>query len=193
MAAFDLSPVLPGREEAATIGKAATAWELECHLLDAIHMLEDAGSLDGGPPEYVQELVFQAMENAVEKRDALAGAFLRYQKGIEALEVRIADARAKIEQKERAVAYLRNYILSILDLKNEKSIAGAQYKISWQRNPARVELDTDFGTHKDDEMFMRTIPEKKEPNKQMIAKALKEDGTVRGARLVDGERRVVIK
>ena len=56
-------------------------------------------------------------------------------------------------------------------------------------NPARVEVDPDF----DNAIYMRVIPEKREPDKRLIAVALKEGGALAGARMVDGDRRVVIK
>lgn len=166
-----------------------TAWELEAELMFAIGDLEN---LEEGvaPPEELQALVLSCMEAAVEKRDALAGAYHRKQAEIRALKDRALDAEAKARRVENSLERLEDYILKILDMRGEKQIRGEQYRIGWQRNPARVEVDLGIALPPE---YVREVPARYEADKQRIRAALEAGVQLDAARLVEGSRRVVIR
>jgi len=169
-----------------------SAWAIELELLDALDELdamEDGDDL----PDSLAAVVFDCMEAALEKRDALAGAMKRRHAEIAALMERATDARIKAERATRSLERLNNYILSILDLQDKKNLPGVQYRIGWRRNPDRVELAPDFPLlHNGGSPYVRLITATVEADKRAIAEALKRGDTVPGARLVEGSRRIVV-
>jgi len=168
-----------------------TAWVLELELLDA---LDELDAMEGDDiPESLAAVVFDCMEAAVEKRDALAGAMKRRQAEIAALYERAADAEKKAERATKSLERLNAYILSILDLQGKKQLQGEQYKIGWRRNPDRVEVEPEFLVYHDTtSKYVRLITATVEADKRAIAEALKQGETVPGAKLVEGARRVVV-
>lgn len=168
------------------------AWQLELVLMDAIGMLEELPE-GGEVPEYLAELVARALSDTEEKRDALAGAVIRKRKDIQALIERELDVRLKIDRAENALARLNDYILRLLDMTGKKQLNGVQYKIAWQKNPDKVELDETFWDHSPKADWVRQYPARFEPDKTAIKEAIRSGEVVPGARLVDGSRRIVVK
>lgn len=164
-----------------------TAWEIETRLLEALNELDALDDCEAVPAE-ISDMVSDALMAAVEKRDALAGAMLRKEAEMNALLERAADARAKADRIHDSLAWVRNYVLLILEKIGEKKIHGAQYSIAWQENPKHVEVDDGF----DLEEYVTRIVEIR-PNKVGIAAALKAGKEIPGARLVESGKRVVIR
>jgi len=164
-----------------------TAWETEFALLDAMMRLEDLE--DDDTPDELAGLVYDCMQAALEKRDALAAARKSQSSFIAELYERAADATMKAQRAERVLERLDKYILSILDGMDKKVLDGVQYKIGWRQNPSRVEIGPEFG--ETPTPYLRTRLEY-EPDKKAIAEALKRGESVPGATLVEGNRRIVV-
>lgn len=174
---------------AAPLAEGISAWGLETRILEIITALDELPPEQEMPDGFGQELA-DALDAAADRRDALAGAYLRREAHVNALRERAKNALDKAERSERALVRFRAYILSLLDLRGVKQLQGTQYSIRWQQNPPHVEIDTMVF---DDGRFMYVPEVSPIPDKKAIRQHLDSGGTIEGARLVEGDRRVVIR
>ena len=89
----------------------------------------------------------------------------------------------KAKTSENRINYLKSRYLAIMGQAGVKKITGKAYTLSVRSTPAVEVEDVDLL----DDLYCRVIPERREPDKQIIKEYLRAGGTLPGCRLVQSD------
>jgi hypothetical protein len=165
---------------------ALTLYEIAAEYRDQAEKLADLDL----PPEVVAD----TLESLSGDLEVKASNVIMFARNLEALAAQIKEAEAAMAARRKALenrsASLRDYCLRNMQACNISKIEGPMFRIAIRTNPASVEV---FQPELVPADYMREIPATQEPDKKLIAQALKEGFDVPGAKLVTDKVRLEVK
>lgn len=170
------------------VEKRLTFWDHEARLHAALEELAAAEADGREPSEEVALAVRDYTLTAAEKRDRMAGFLRQAEKQADLYDEEIARLRAKKATLENAVTRLKSYIVGTMQALDIRKVEGTVVTLALRQNPAHVDVGGEVPPE-----YQRVIPEKREPDKVAIKKALEAGESVTNCRLVEGNWRLEVK
>lgn len=130
----------------------------------------------------------QARAIVATKAVAVTAYILEKNRHIESVKAYIKELSAKVKTEESRQEYMKRYlrehmaVVGVTEIKDERGLFKATLSIG------RDEAVEVFDQEQVPALYMREIPAKQEPDKTLIAKAIKDGHEVAGAKLVKKDR-----